>query len=499
MFLLKQAIISILLIFTRNNSIENQRGDPMRVALINPAQLDSKYKFMGVVAPPLGLAYMAAVLEENDVEVIIIDACALEMDLESVGKELMKFSPDIIALTALTPTIAKALETAEYARDICEDSMIVMGGYHPSFNYKEILKYNFVDVVIIGEGEETLLDLTKTLENNMPLSSVNGIAFDDVVTPPRQLILDLDSLPIPARHLLPMDSYKLLNMDTKMSTMITSRGCPMQCSFCSSAALHGSKLRLRSVDKILDEMEYLVKMGIETIAFMDDTFTISKKRVIELCEGIEERNIDVMWGCTSRVDSLNKELLRRMKKAGCITVFMGVESADQQMLDTVNKQTTIAKIKDAFEVSREEKIRTIASVVLGMPGDTKESIKNTINFVKELNPSYAIFSLATPYPGTRFYQQTLEKDLIKVKDWSKYTLISPILETVDCSMEELRKLQATAFKKFYLRPMYLIRQIFMDGPILIKTIYGVMRNIMYPPKKNDKISVKFQKRIVDLD
>lgn len=472
----------------------------MKVALINPAQLDSKYKFMGVVAPPLGLAYMAAVLEENNVEVVIIDACAREMDLESVGKELMEFKPDIIALTALTPTIAKALETAEYSREICKDSMIVLGGYHPTFNYNEVLKYDFVDVVIIGEGEETLLDLTKTVEKERPLSSVNGIAFEDVVTPPRQLILDLDSLPLPARHLLPMDSYKLLNMDTKMSTMITSRGCPMQCSFCSSAALHGTKLRMRSVDKILDEMEYLVnEMGIETIAFMDDTFTISKKRVIELCEGIEERKIDVMWGCTSRVDSLNKELLRRMKKAGCITVFMGVESADQQMLDTVNKQTTIEKIKDAFEVSRQEKIRTIASVVLGMPGDTHESIKNTINFVKELNPSYAIFSLATPYPGTRFYQQTLEKDLIKVKDWSKYTLISPILETVDCSLEELKKLQATAFKKFYLRPMYLIRQIILDGPILVKTISGVVRNIMFPAKKNEEISMKFQKRIVDLD
>lgn len=488
------------MIFSISISNENQRGDSMKVALINPAQLDSKYKFMGVVAPPLGLAYMAAVLEENNVEVVIIDACACEMDLESVGKELTVFQPDIIALTALTPTIGKALETAEYSREICKNSTIVMGGYHPTFNYSEVLKYDFVDVVIIGEGEETLLDLTQTLAQGGPLSSVNGIAFEDVVTPPRQLILDLDSLPLPARHLLPMDNYKLLNMDTKMSTMITSRGCPMQCSFCSSAALHGSKLRMRSVDKILDEMEYLVnEMGIETIAFMDDTFTISKKRVIELCEGIEERKIDVMWGCTSRVDSLNKELLRRMKKAGCITVFMGVESADQQMLDTVNKQTTIEKIKDAFEVSRQEKIRTIASVVLGMPGDTHESIKNTINFVKELNPSYAIFSLATPYPGTRFYQQTLEKDLIKVKDWSKYTLISPILETVDCSMEELKKLQATAFKKFYLRPMYLIRQVIMDGPILVKTISGVIRNIMFPSKKNDEISMKFQKRMVDLD
>ncbi len=455
----------------------------MKVTLINPAQLDSKYKFMGVVAPPLGLAYMAAVLEENNFEVNIIDACALEMDWECLGDELKSCSPRVIAITALTPTIGKALETAKLAKKICPDAMIVLGGYHPTFNYKEILEQEFVDVVIMGEGENTLLDLVRTIDNGGSLNNVNGLAFKDVITTARPLIEDLDDLPFPARHLLPIEYYKLLNMETRMTTMITSRGCPMQCSFCSSAALHGSKLRLRSIDNILDEMEFLVnELGIETIAFMDDTFTLNKRRVLEICSGIKARNINVLWGCTARVDTLNAEVLKSMRDAGCITLFMGVESADQQMLDEVNKQTTIEKIRNAFEVSRKEKIRTIASVVLGMPGDTHESIKNTINFVKELNPSYAIFSLATPYPGTKFYQQTFEKDLIKVKDWSKYTLISPILETVDCSLDELRKLQATAFKKFYLRPSYLLRQVMMDGPILIKTIFGVVRNILLPIK-----------------
>ena len=455
----------------------------MKVTLINPAQLSSKYKFMGVVAPPLGLAYMAAVLEENNFEVNIIDACALELDWKDIADELKSNSPGLIAITALTPTIGKALETANFAKKTCPDAMIVMGGYHPTFNYKEILEHECVDVVIIGEGENTLLDLVRTIERGGDLNDVKGLAFDDVLTPTRPLIEDLDELPLPARHLLPMDSYKLLNMETRMSTMITSRGCPMQCSFCSSAALHGHKLRLRSVDKILDEMEYLVnELNVETIAFMDDTFTLNKNRVLKICEGIKARNINVLWGCTARVDTLNSEVLRSMGDAGCITIFMGVESADQQMLDDVNKQTTIEKIKNAFEISRREKIRTIASVVLGMPGDTHESIKKTINFVKELNPSYAIFSLATPYPGTKFYQQTFGKDIIKVKDWSKYTLLSPILETVDCSLEELKKLQKTAFKKFYFRPVYLIRQVIMDGPILLKTIAGVLRNILLPGK-----------------
>ena len=450
----------------------------MKVTLINPPQTNSKYKFMGVVAPPLGLAYMAAVLEESGVEVKIVDASALDMTWNDLEDQMQKISPQLVAITALTPTIDQAFKTAEITKKVCPDALVVMGGYHPSFNYDSVLENDSVDLVIRGEGEETLLELVQTLENGGDLSNVKGIAYDNVVTPARPLITDLDSLPFPARHLLPMDHYKLLNMKTRMSTMITSRGCPMQCSFCASAALHGPKLRLRSAKSIVNEMEHLVDdFNVETIAFMDDTFTIHKSRVHEICAEIKKRELKVFWGCASRVDTLNEELLKEMKEAGCIAIFLGVESADQQILDGVNKETTIEKIRNAFEISRKEKIRTIASVVLGMPGDTHENIKRTINFVKELKPSYAIFSLATPYPGTRFYQQAFEEKMIKVKDWSKYTLINPILDTVDCSLEDLKDLQKKAFYKFYLRPNYLLHQAVMDGPILLKTIAGVIRQV----------------------
>lgn len=451
----------------------------MKITFVNPPQTASKYKFMGVIAPPLGLAYMAAVLEENHFSVNIIDASASDMTWDEFEESLKNSNPDIIAITALTPTIEKALKTAKKSKNLFPDSIIVMGGYHPTFNFEELLNYEFIDIVIRGEGEYTILDLAQTIENHGDLSKVKGIAFDDIVTPERELIMDLDSLPFPARHLLPMDDYKLLNMDTKMSTMITSRGCPMQCSFCSSASLHGSKLRLRSVKDIIDEMEDLIEnFNIETIAFMDDTFTINKKRVIEICDEIIRRNIKVLWGCTARVDTLNADVLKKMREAGCITLFMGVESAEQQILDDVNKKTTIEKIQEAFKVCREEKIRTIASVVLGMPGDTHESIKKTVDFVKDLKPSYAIFSLATPYPGTKFYQQVFEKNMIKVKDWSKYTLISPIIDTIECSLDDLRKYQTIAFCKFYLRPSYLLRQLITDGPILLKTIWGVFKHVL---------------------
>jgi radical SAM superfamily enzyme YgiQ (UPF0313 family) len=454
-------------------------AEKIDVTFINPPQTNSKYKFIGVVAPPLGISYMAAVLEENGYNVNIIDASALEMTWEGLEEELKGISPQVVAITALTPTIEQAKKTAQIVKKICPQTTVVMGGYHPTFNYQELLKTDYVDVVVMGEGEYTMLELVETLEHDGDLSQVRGIALDDQVNPPRPLITDMDSLPFPARHLLPMDHYKMLNMKTGMATMITSRGCPMQCSFCASAALHGPKLRLRSPENVVDEMEHLVRdHQVGTIAFMDDTFTLNHRRVEAICDEIQKRNLNVFWGCTARVDTLSGELLEKMREAGCITLFLGVESADQQMLDSTNKNITVEKIRQAFKLSRKHKIRTIASVVLGMPGDTKDSIKRTVQFVRELNPSYAVFSLATPYPGTRFYKESFEKNLIKVKDWSKYTLISPVLETVDCSLEELRKLQYKAFRNFYLRPGYIIRQAWMDGPILLKTIAGVIREVI---------------------
>lgn len=463
----------------------------MKVLFVNPPQTASKYKFMGVIAPPLGIAYMAGVLQENNIDVEILDASAEDMDFKDVEKELLKRKPDLVALTALTPTIGRALETARVVKETLPDSIVVMGGYHPTFNFIETLEDENVDIVIRGEGEYIMLNLVQALENQSSLHDVKGIVFEDknskeiVVNPEAPLIQDLDELPFPALNLLPMKKYRLLDMDTHMTTMITTRGCPMQCSFCSSAAMHGKKIRERSVENIVDEIEYLkTNYDIDTIAFMDDTFTLKKRKVMAICDEILKRNIEIMWGCTSRVDTLDEKLLKKMKEAGCITIFIGVESADQQQLDNMCKNTTIAKIENAFKIAHKLKIRTIASVALGMPGDTKEIMNKTVKFVHKLKPNYAIYSLATPYPGTRFYKEAFEKNLIKIKDWSKYTLITPILETIDCSLNDMRKIQAKAFMKFYLRPHYIIRQFLQDGPYLLKTIFGVIKTALSKTPKN---------------
>lgn len=463
----------------------------MKVLFVNPPQTASKYKFMGVIAPPLGIAYMAGVLQENHIDVEILDASAEDMDFKDVEKELLKRKPDLVALTALTPTIGRALETAQVVKETLPDSIVVMGGYHPTFNFIETLEDENVDIVIRGEGEYIMLNLVQALENQNSLHDVKGIVFEDknskeiVVNPEAPLIQDLDELPFPALNLLPMKKYRLLDMDTHMTTMITTRGCPMQCSFCSSAAMHGKKIRERSVENIVDEIEYLkTNYDIDTIAFMDDTFTLKKRKVMAICDEILKRNIEIMWGCTSRVDTLDEKLLKKMKEAGCITIFIGVESADQQQLDNMCKNTTIAKIENAFKIAHKLKIRTIASVALGMPGDTKKIMNKTVKFVHKLKPNYAIYSLATPYPGTRFYKEAFEKNLIKIKDWSKYTLITPILETIDCSLNDMRKIQAKAFMKFYLRPHYIIRQFLQDGPYLLKTIFGVIKTALSKTPKN---------------
>lgn len=457
----------------------------MKVTFLNPPQTNSKYKFLGVVAPSLGIGYMAAVLEEHGYDVDVLDASALELTYDEIGDEILKRNPDIVSISALTPTIGVALDSADKIKQVKPDTVVVLGGYHPTFEYKSVLDEPSVDVVVRGEGEYTFLDLVQTIERGGDLANVEGLAFHDegdsslIVTPDRPIIHDLDELPFPAFHLFPMEKYKILNITTNVATIITTRGCPMKCSFCSSAALHGEHMRRRSYENVCDEIEVrLREQNIDTIAFMDDTFTLNKKFVRDFCAEIKRRNLKFWWGCTSRVDTLDEDLLQTMKDAGCITIFMGVESADQQMLEKMNKNITVSKTERAFRLARKVGIRTIASCVIGMPEDTRKSIANTIAFVKNLNPNYALYSLATPYPGTRFYNETFKKNLIQIKDWSKFTLLDPVLKTVDVSSKELRSIQKKAFLKFYLRPGYLAKQVSQDGLILLRTVLGVARQIV---------------------
>lgn len=261
----------------------------MKITFLNPPQPNSKYKFLGVVAPSLGIGYIAAVLEQNNYDVDVLDSSALELSYDEIGEEMLKRNPDIVSISALTPTIGAALDAADKIKNVKPDTIVVLGGYHPTFEYENLLKEEeSIDVIVRGEGEYTMLELVQKIESGGDLKDVQGLAFIDdtsedktiIVTPDRPPIQDLDELPFPAFHLFPMEKYKILNITTNVATIITTRGCPMQCSFCSSAALHGKHLRRRSYENVVDEIEMrLQEQNIDTIAFMDDTFTLDVKFV----------------------------------------------------------------------------------------------------------------------------------------------------------------------------------------------------------------------------
>jgi len=270
----------------------------MEVLLVNPPDIKSKYKdVLGLTAPPLGLAYIGAVLEENDVNVTILDAPALDMDFQGYERALAKKHVDLLGVQTTTPTIKQALAVGKITKELYPECMVTMGGYHATFMPEQVLRENdFVDVVVRNEGEYATLELVDAIENEKPLRNIDGINYRDgeriVETPKRRPIEDLDALPFPARHLLPMSEYMLFGRKQVLATMICSRGCPMGCSFCASSAMHGRKVRFRSPENAADEMERVVdEYKVRMVGFMDDTFTLFPKWVYMFCKGIISRQV----------------------------------------------------------------------------------------------------------------------------------------------------------------------------------------------------------------
>ncbi|WP_148689086.1 B12-binding domain-containing radical SAM protein [Methanopyrus sp. SNP6] len=461
------------------------------VLLINPPDVTTKYqRFLGITAPPLGLAYIAAVLEEAGYTVKILDCPPLDMSFEDLRRAVRKLRPRIVSIMATTPIIHQAYQAAKIVKEELEDAIVCLGGYHPTFMDIECLKEcPYVDVVVRREGEFTLLDLAKVfIDGVKTLSEVLGITYreeDDIVrAPDRPLIRDLDALPFPARHLLPMDKYTFFGAKTTATTMVSSRGCPVGCDFCASSAMHGHKLRMHSAERVVSEMAHVHEnYGSNIIAFVDDTFTYDRRRVEEICRLIVESGLDVTWGCAARVDTIDRELLELMREAGCSVLFFGVESGSQEVLDNVGKGFTVEQTKKAFQLCREFGIVTVASAVIGLPGETHRSARQTIKFLKEIDPDYAVVSVATPYPGTKFYKEAVEKGLIEEESWDKYTLTDPVVRTTELSLEDVKKYQKRAMIGFYLRPRYLIRRLKEDGIDAVRVTGTMIAEVAFKKMK----------------
>ena len=436
----------------------------MKILLLVPpveqSKAITKYQlaFLNFTAPPLGLGYIAAVLEEAGyTNIRILDAQAQNYTQNEYRMFLKRFKPDFLGIQALTANFMDSLAAARIAKEE-GIPLVALGGYHPTAMPDEclLLANGNVNLLFRGEAEFTVLEFIQKYEKGEDWKNVKGISYldpDPIHNPPAPLIKDLDSLPLPARHLLPMDKYKIFGSSFPATSVITSRGCPFSCDFCSVSAFYNAKWRPRSPEKIAEEIRFLREvMSIKATAFVDDLFFISSKRVKKLSAVLSQIK-DIYWGATTRADKGSLELLTMMRKAGCRLVFVGVESGNQLILDQIHKQTSLSQIERYFDNTKKARMDSLASVSFGFPGETRETVVSTVEWVVEkLDPSLALFTLATPYPGTEFYNKMVEQGKIKEHDYSKYNLFYPITELSGLTRDEMKELTKWAYKRFYMRP-----------------------------------------------
>lgn len=457
----------------------------MDVLLLNPYDENAVKNSLGFVTPPLSLMYLAAALEEDSFSVRIHDDDLLQEGYYEFAELASRLDPQLIGVTATTSTIGTALKYLEVVKESLPDVLTVMGGPHPTFMPRQTLESGAVDVVVQGEGEKTLQELAR----NPELESVRGIAYRDPegrlkMNPPRPLIKDLDALPFPARHLVPFQSYGA--SQSQSGGIITSRGCVYSCGYCSSSLIMGKKFRARSPENVADEMEELVdQYGVRDIAFMDDTFLLNKKRAGDIADEIQSRDLDVNFVASSRVDSVNQDLLLRLKEAGMSTLYYGVESGSQRILDLMKKGITLKQAESAVKSAKEVGLKVLASFILGYPGETAEDLDRTIDFSIKLDPDYSQYSILTPFPGTPIYQELQEKGLIDTADWKEYTVMKPVLkyEKLGLSKKMVEGKLAQAYLRFYARPRYLLKHRHMLK-VMVKTL---LRSFVLPKIRGSSV------------
>jgi anaerobic magnesium-protoporphyrin IX monomethyl ester cyclase len=441
-----------------------------RIALVNTPLLEGVAHHP--LFPPLGLAYLAAVLEQNGFEVRVFDCPVCEINHEQLKSDLSAFQPALVGIGSMTPTIESALKSARTAKEACPDTKVVIGGPHATFMDKETLaEESAADVIVRGEGEETLLELAQQLPALPKLEDVKGITFrkkDQIIQNSlRPLIQNLDALPRPAYKHIPVEKYRILGR--KLLPIMTSRGCPFQCSFCVASQMFGARFRGRNPQYVLDELEWLRDTyGAEGVAFQDDTLTFDRKRAVEICDGIIERKIKLPWGCGTRADTVTKEVLAKMRKANCDEVCFGVESGCQRIRDTLKKRVTTEQCETAIKWAKEEGIFVTVSVILGYPGETKETMQETLDFVRRVEPDDVWLCHATPYPGTEL-RALVERNGWKMNsDWKLYNTMNPIFEDPQLPAVEIAAMRKAFYDKFY-SPRYVLRQ----------AVKGYVRGNMY--------------------
>jgi radical SAM superfamily enzyme YgiQ (UPF0313 family) len=412
----------------------------MRVLLINPY-----YSLSETPSPPLGLAFLAAALEAAGNEVKILDLVVFPHDSHTIPNIINSYRPHIAGVTAVTMTFDNAIAVVKEIKHTDPKIQTMMGGPHVTFCARETLQtHPELDFIVLGEGERTVVELARTLEDGKNRHAVKGIVFRDGaeirVSAARELIADLDSLPVPAHHRLPLGRYRALGMPISMTT---SRGCPFKCIFCVGRKMVGANVRYRNPIKVVDELEYLNTLKFHQINIADDLFTANKKHCLAVCREIIRRDLTLKWTSFARVDTVSADLLAIMKSAGCEAVSFGIESANPEILKTIRKGITLPQVVRAVKMCQRAGIIPYASFILGLPGETPQTIKDTLEFGEQLKEQGMLygFHLLAPFPGTEIREQSTKYGIrILTNDWSQYHANRSVVETAEVDRQMLNEI-----------------------------------------------------------
>jgi radical SAM superfamily enzyme YgiQ (UPF0313 family) len=406
----------------------------LKVAIIAPP-----YPLEEAPAPPLGICYAAAAFERAGCEVQIFDYVVRGYTDARLRAQIEAFTPDIVGTNSVTLNFPQAAEILSKAKDMAPNAITMMGGPHVSFYVPETLaRYPKIDIIAIGEGEAAIEDFVPKAKDRAAWETVAGIAFrkDGQVhyTPKRELIADLDTLPMPSRHLLPLTRYKALGFPV---SIITSRGCPNQCIFCLGRRMVGHKVRYRSIQKVADEIAHLISMGFTRINVADDLFTASRPRVRELCQEIKRRKLEFGWSAFSRVNTVDEDIFRLMRETGCDCISFGIESGNAEMLKRIKKGITREQVLNAVAICKRVGMKAHASFIVGLPGETLETLEETDKFAVSLDILHGYHFLA-PFPGTTIYENLKDYDLeILTDDWTQFDANRPVVRTSKVSPQDM--------------------------------------------------------------
>ena len=440
-----------------------------KVLLINPPYNLEVYKENKnfSVHPPVGLAYLASFLQKYGYEVEIIDANALNIHKEELINIIVNHSSRFIGFTSVTATVNLVSQICDKIKEKT-DKVLILGGQHATFKDKEVLAAcTSIDFIVRGEGEMSLLRLLNRLKINKTAKGLMGITYSKnnkvVSNPDRPPIKNINIIPFPAWELLPRSKYRLngfldIGLNGKqLAKLISTRGCHNKCTFCASAHFWG-KPRFRNVDNIFKELVYLTQeLNVRHIDFMDDCLTIPVSRFRDLCNRIIENNLNFKWSCYSRVQNINEELVQLMKKAGCFMVLLGIESGNQEIIDSIKKQITLEQVTKAVALFKKYNIDCLGFFMIGLPKDTKETVHETVNFARNLNLDFPFFSVTTPFPGTELYDWFMSSNYAPENiDWNQFsTHGDTIYRTESLSSKEIKQLYDYAIKKCYFNPTFI--------------------------------------------